>query len=315
MEVGLRINGFSPNKLNFIHKNEPTFLEYDSILGWKNKIGVYKFPGYDTFSSDTIKLSFTKDGLRKTSYEKQSILDSRQKLLFMGGSFTQGQAISDSSTMTWKVQKIFPEFEVLNAGTSAYGTYQSLLFMEQLLPQLENTKVVFYGMIEHHLERNIAPANWVDLLLSAAKRKEVFVPYVSIHEDQLIRNLPISYQRISFASQSAVIKFLERKLVNYKSRVSVDEKYAILTKLLLEMNSLSKEHGAKFVVIGLNLKDTSLDVLKEHKFTFIDCQWDSENPAFTVKNEGHPNEKANDIWVSYIQEYLKRAFLSNNIEE
>lgn len=306
-EYCLKANGFLASVPIIDHPNEPVMQEFDSILGWKNKPGEYEYPAYSSEVEEQVQVRFDENTFRYTSPQVRQAGQSSGKILFVGGSFVQGHAISDHETMAWKVQERYPDYEVMNWGVPAYGTYQSLLAMEHNQEELDSVKVVFYGFLDHHLQRNVATPVWMDLLSAAKQRKHVDVPSVSLEDGKLIRQEPEAYTRIPFGSSLAFTKLIERNMVNYKSEISVEEQYEVLILLLNEMNQLVEQKGAKLVVIGFNLQAAYVKLLEEINFTVLDCQWNMGDPSYSVQGEGHPSGKTNTYWADKVEEYLEQG--------
>jgi hypothetical protein len=214
--------------------------EFSSTLGWKNKAGQYNVAPYSPGESE-IRINFLKSGRRKTYDEQQNTIDDRSKIIFVGGSFTQGWAISDNETYPWKVQKAFPEFEVLNYGTGGYGTYQSLLTLEQSMPALHKPKIVFYGFMAGHEKRNVAPAHWLRHLSKYSVRSHVFLPYATIDkENLLIRHRPEAYTKFPHRDKLAIVALAEKTLNKVKRYGRENQKRSVTEKILLQMQTLSR---------------------------------------------------------------------------
>ena len=145
-EVALRLAGKSPWE-DSGRTDDPVMHEPDAVLGWRSKAGNYEVPPR-VKSGEAARLTFLENGRRVTS-RKSATPDGEAngipELILVGGSFTQGWAISDDETFAWKLQERFPNLEVKNYGTGGYGTYQALLTMRRVLPQQESPKLVVYG--------------------------------------------------------------------------------------------------------------------------------------------------------------------------
>jgi hypothetical protein len=168
--------------------------EPDSLLGWRPKEGNYRYAPY-WGDEDDIQITILPNGRRKTDQHENVAKISRPKIIFVGGSWTMGWGISDHETFAWKVQKSLPDYEVLNFGSGAYGTYQSLLKLEQVFPAIDGVEIVIYGFIEHHEERNVATPDWMKILSRVPDRGHVNIPYVTIDKNNdLIRQEPERYR-------------------------------------------------------------------------------------------------------------------------
>lgn len=314
VEMLLRTIGYQPWHNATLDKNEPTMHEYDPVLGWKNKEGYFQIPTYHP-GGDEIHVTFLKNGMRRTCEHQGNVRDERPKIIFVGGSFTQGLAISDHETYSWKVQKAIPTSEVLNYGTGGYGTYQSLLVLEKILPTLKKPGIVVYGFIHHHESRNVASANWMGVLSRYSKRGHIYVPYVTLDKnDMLCRNQPEKYPSWPYKDRWAAITMVERKFVELKTSSREKQAGAVTKKLLLRMQELCHKHGAEFVIAILNLNDEVkadyMTFMKRNNLMVIDCAFPLTE-VMKVKGEGHPNGRMNSKWAKGITEFIFTQNLTN----
>ncbi|MBN1383467.1 MAG: SGNH/GDSL hydrolase family protein [Elusimicrobia bacterium] len=300
----VRLTGRHPFKW-YYYSNEPTLLELDRVLGWKNKAGTYCYPNYDNTGS--IKITFWPGGLRATGPQR---IYGKPRILVLGGSFTQGMAICDEETFAWKLQKKFPSMEFLNFGTGGYGTYQSLLVLEKYFKQNDGSPrvlLVLYGFHDLHIIRNAAPWSWLKYLYMHKNRQHVALPYCHIDSDNsLLRYPPKSYIRFPFSDYSALLDFLNDLFMQIISKKQSNHQALNVTfKLLIEMNTLCQKNKAKFVVILFNdSKNNIKSFLQENKIDYIECPVLSGS-VFKVPGEGHPNGIMNSIYAKNIEMKLK----------
>ena len=82
------------------------------------------------------------------------------------------------------INDIHKDDAIFDVGPKTAYSYQSLLTLEEKLPELVNTNLVVYGFIEHHETRNVASAEWLSILKQYSKRR-----HVSVHIFQLMRTM------------------------------------------------------------------------------------------------------------------------------
>jgi len=308
LELGLSLLNINP--IRFLGNiNEPTVYEYDCILGWKAKEGKYTFPKY-SLNGDEIKFSFLKDGLRKTSSEQDNIRDTLPKIVFCGGSFMQGWGISDHETLPWKIQKELSDYEVLNYATGGYGTYQSLLALECNLPLLDSPKFVFYGFMDHHELRNVAPTLWIKTLNEFSKRNHVSVPYATIGQNnKLERSFPESYNYLPFHEYLSSVRLIERIRDKFFDDDRIDQKTLVTERIILQMNKFCRSYGAELVFVILSANNETRTHYKEYlenkNIRVIDAHVEFTDELI-VKGDGHPNEKVHSQWANIILRDLNR---------
>lgn len=312
-EIIVRLMGRQPFKWSY-YSNEPTMLEPDHVSGWRNKTGTYHYPNYD--NTGLTKITFWPGNLRATGLQR---ISGKPRILILGCSFTQGMAISDEETFAWKLQKKFPSKEFLNFGTGGYGTYQSLLVLEEYFNQNDNKPpvlLVLYGFHDLHIIRNVAPWSWLKYLYSHKNREHVALPYCYIDSNNsLVRCSPKSYVRFPFSDYSALINFLNDRFMQFNTKKQTNQQaFNVTSKLLMEMNALCQKNKTRFAVILFNdTKNNIRHFLKQEKIDYIECPILSD-PNFKVPGEGHPNGFMNSIFAKYIEiklrEYEKLGYLS-----
>ena len=152
-EILLRFSGKDPWGYFTVDLKEPTINSYHDILGWEPKPGVYKFKAHSNLAKDDFTMTIIEDGIRYSGkYEKKY----NKVIGAFGGSFTQGAAVNDEDNFPYFLQeKLRKEFiKVENYGVGGYGTYQSLLKLEQILSK-KKFDLVIYAFLSHHEYRNI----------------------------------------------------------------------------------------------------------------------------------------------------------------
>jgi len=294
-----------------VDRNETTVREPDSILGWRNKEGIYAIPPY-VRGGEAIHYTVLGHGRRATGRVNRA---DREKLVLVGGSFTQGWAISDWETYPWKLQEHYPTIEVLNYGTGGYGTYQSLLVLEQELPRLERPALVIYGFFAHHEVRNVADDEWLRILSSYSRRAHVAVPYGTVDgEGRLIRHAPEQYLQLPFRERLATVAYIEKMYMRVTAHQRGEHKRIVTELILREMSRLCARYGATFMVAMLNAEDDTYPHYKAFLETIhvpvIDCNYPLTE-EMRVQGEGHPNGRMNTLWADCIQKSLDSSALLN----
>lgn len=284
--------------------NEPTMHEPDPVLGWRNKEGRYEYPAY-VQDGESITMTILADGRRVTSTGPPG---GRRKLVFIGGSYVRGSAISDDETFAWKIQERYSSVDVVNLGTGAYGTYQSLLLLERFLSESPPVWMVLYGFTSFHERRNVASSIWMRTLAHYSSRGLVSVPYVTIGEDgELMRHPPARYRPWPLAEYLASVDTLQERLGMLSTRKRATRKREATKKLLSVMRDLCGKNDARFGVVLLGVhpraREEYTDFLHRNGITVIDCVHPL-TPEMSVPGEGHPNARLNALWADCIGEAI-----------
>ena len=296
LEVLLRVTGSPPSKKdNLVSISEPTTNKPSDKLGWVPKTGVHVFKPWDKKGKKTT-LTINSDGSRKSGKQNKQL----NKIIFIGGSLTQGWAVDDKETFAFILQKKIKNYEILNFGVGGYGGYQSLLMLEKIFKDKNNIKNVFYGFIPHHEVRNVAAGSWLYLLNNFSSRGIVNVPFASLNKDgTLSRNKPTKYFKLPFGENSSLIAKIEKKIMKLNSFNRERDKTLISLMIIQEMNDLSKKNNSDFSVIFLDkFKDNRAKkyqkFFKEKKISSFECLV-PQGEKFIVPGDGHPNEISHEI--------------------
>ena len=205
-EVGLSLLGkrFAME----VDGDEPTVHEPHPVLGWRARPGDHRIPPYSEGAPE-IRFRIGPAGQRATSAAGE-FAGKRDTVLFVGGSYTQGWAISDDETFAWKLQGRFRNAELINYGTSAYGTHQAALSLEgHLARDPRPPRGVVYGLfgfvwMQLCEEFKTREQGWICFCHPNIKRSlllprpEPRGPDVSEHLSPKVNNILSSYLLVSF---------------------------------------------------------------------------------------------------------------------
>lgn len=130
--------------------------QLDEVLGWVQK------PRLDTVGRTDygwlVRFQTNEDGLTPGSARRDKPTGKKRIMLF-GDSTVMGRSVPQDKTVAAQLELLLKskgvETEVINAGVQGYGTDQSLLLMERLLP-LYHPDVVIYGLCQNDLTENQA---------------------------------------------------------------------------------------------------------------------------------------------------------------
>lgn len=286
------------------HRDEPTIHEYDPLLGWDNKTGTYLFAPY---SAEGKEITITiRDSNRITSYDK--VPGDPQQIVFIGGSYTQGFAISDNETFVWKLQERHPSIDLLNFAVGGFGTYQSLLKLKREVPVRYNPKTVIYNFMGDHEIRNVANDQWMDVLSRYSHRGHIDIPYATLDSNgHLVEHPPQGYPATPFRESSVIITLAERAYMRQLAKKRTSQRREITEKILVELKEYCDKLGIEFIVnileAGEETKRHYLDFLDKQGILALDCALPITR-GMRVAGEGHPNGRMNSRWARCIDDYM-----------
>lgn len=300
LEIALRATGSKPRIDNLGRKGDPIIYQNDKELGWVQKPGNYLFQPW----SDEGKITnFTINDNGSRNIKNQ--FPSKVKILFFGGSLTQGWAVDDDENFVKYFQDLNKDFKVFNFGVGGYGGYQSLILQERKTNEINNINHIVYGFIDHHEVRNVAAGSWLYMLNEYSRRGHINLPFGSIENEKLKRNLPTNYIKLPLSRYSALIAKIEKRVMKLKSKNREDSQFEISKLIIQEMIENANENNSEFSVLILDSKDENLvkyqNYFETENINFIHCSFPSDK---LVKGEGHPNAEGHQDVANCINEKL-----------
>lgn len=302
LEVMLRFFGYTPWK----YIDDRTGInKSDDTKGWIAKEGSHEIIASKEYMEKTI-MNILKEGNRFTGLHSKK----KEKIIIIGGSFTQGWGVNDNETYSFNLQTKLKNYEIANFGQSGYGTVQSYLLLKEIFNKYDNIKLVLYGFIDHHEYRNVARAEWLETLLKFSGKNNKLkpkIPYANLDlENKIIIKDPISYIKLPLREFSALVTVIEKiymkKITKSRKKIQKD----LVDKLSLEIKNITEAKKAKFIFVNLksNIEEHKIFFLK-NKINFVDCNL-SLNNDLLIKGDYHPNGKAHSFYSECILEYINK---------
>ena len=243
----LRILGYTP--WHYDKSNNPSIYRFDNELGWISKSGKYSM-SVSKSNKDIFEMTIENDSSRKI-YGNPS----ENKILFLGGSFTQGWGVNDNETFANYVQKDFKNYQIKNFGQGGYGSVQSYLLLKRLFNKGAKPKLVVYSFIDHHEYRNVARGEWLRLLLkysNSGHETPPRVPFATVGKNNLINfHKPVAYPMFPLRETLSLVNFLEFNYAKITTKRRKKMQKDVLRKLLLEMKKISDTTNSVFLFVNL----------------------------------------------------------------
>ncbi|MCX7111048.1 MAG: SGNH/GDSL hydrolase family protein [Proteobacteria bacterium] len=273
---------------------------------WQGKLHVHKYEGFRRTSPFPEKLPVT------------------LRIMIVGDSLTYGYGIDEQDTYSNLIQKALSEHyrvEVLNLGHSGYQSEDIYHLIDKYLPLLQPDLIV-YGMCLNDFlssgigqyQNNMAyqvPFPWKEVFLKRTRTAR----FLSDRYNKLLMKLKL---RNDFFSD------ILKDFKNYRVRFAQD---------MQMMNQLAKSKGLP-PIVGMVLNQypcincPSYQIskyaelyMKEAGMTVIPANYIEELTGKGIQLhvnqwEGHPNEKANQIFSEmFVQEILKLPLLNQYIKD
>lgn len=305
--IGLEIIGHfklaPPWSLTKRGEAPPQRLALDPDIGWVNKPGQYLLgsSGKET----KIPATILPDSSRLTAEPTKK---TERTVLFYGGSLTFGDGVSDNYSFPYKVGEKLPDTQVLNYGTSAYGTHQSYLLMKRTLSSEKKSSLVIYGFIKHHEIRNLGTIGWRRFLALSSNKITPPFPYSTLDDEGKLKEEMLPVYRIwQIGHISITFELLQYLLAKYLINDSHEDILQVVTqKTILKMRALAREHNSNFAVMLLTHhgKSDYLAFLKKEGVHVIDCTR-TILPNQILRANGHPTHIIHEEWAKCFVENLK----------
>lgn len=300
-EMLVRATGREPWSPHGADRSEPMIFEPDPVRGWRHRPGDFVFPPFSK-RGKAMRIRLLPDGTRHTGAPPGP---GAGEVVLIGGSLTEGFAVSDEETFAWRLQQRFPEHRFRNHGTGGYGTYQALLTLEEILERSPAPRLVLYGYYDGHDIRNVASAEWVRSLAQYARRHAgVAVPYVRIGGDgELVREPPVGYPQWPLRERSALVALLEDAWLRARAYTRTRDRSEIMQRLIVAMRDRCRARdipfAAAFLLVDPARRAATEQALASAGIPAIDCARPLQ-PRFRVPGDGHPNARLHSIWADCI---------------
>ena len=234
----------------------------DPLLGWSNQPNVNARQVNRDF---TVSYGIDADGWRRLPVSASAT--PAPEIWFLGCSFSFGIGVEDAETYPYRLaENAWPDFQVRNFSSSGWGTVQAYLILKQ---QLESgarmPRVVIYGWINHHRQRNYLRRSWFD------KNHAASLARFDVKDGQL------HWKGLVPASDAIL-----------EDGPELDEaEYTVTLALIRAMAALSREHDVPFVFLVLDPTDERiLAAVRDYPGLHI-LDVSRRSTAFHP-NEGHP---------------------------
>jgi hypothetical protein len=277
-------------------------LRYLSILGVNDKI-VFEDTNtnIDNIIKDKSKIVFdTKVQIYNNSFRyTKGNSNSDISIVFLGCSNTYGSGLNDNQTLPFYFSEKYNfDINVLNcsicgAGINiAYNIINSGVLNKLLINKKSQIKYFIYSAINEHIERSfrIACFDFSDdnFILENGK-------FVRAKE-------PLGFLKVIFKKSYIFHKFFI-DFINKKNKVFHEQYFVERT---IKMKNLAKEkYNAELIVIlWPDIEEKIIEKLKKENINLIILDKKFYKEEYRIKNDGHPNEKANKEIAQILFDYI-----------
>lgn len=277
-------------------------------LGWVNRPGVHL--SWDTGNAP---MTFSADGRRATRPTADVPQHPEGQVALIGGSFTQGYGVEDRHAFGWLLDARFPGLSVDNYGTGGYGTYQSLLLLEELFRQDDfRPRLVIYGFAAFHGERNVGAYRHV-VTLRTQVGERLAPPHMLIAQGELAHQAPFYIRGWPLEDRSALVSLVHLSQLRWTLRGREQQIEPVTQRLLSRMDRLARDRGSRLLVAILEGQQRDREgqapyayFLREQGIAYVDCIHPEygDDPRLRLGGSGHPSPVLHAAWADCIAAWI-----------
>jgi hypothetical protein len=241
--------------------------QFDPELGW---LPVPNAAAQQTTGNRTISVKHNSLGLR----ERELSDIAPHRILFLGDSFTYGYDAEVNERFSDLLQKELPQYGIVNAGVSGYGTDQQFLLMKRLWNDISPKHVVLTFCVDNDRDDNS----------SSFRYRKYYKPYfVRTHEGEwqvrgypLLRLKPDDIASSAWAERFALARFVVNAYWTLNREIIVPDR----TEDLIGMMRRTVEARGARLVVGLQRHEPRLEAyLQAQKIPYTTFD---EAPAYPI---------------------------------
>jgi len=292
--------------------------QYDEQLGWKGRPNVSAQIEHPEFS---ITLETNSKGFRDKEYSYER--NDKKRVLVLGDSYTWGYGVENGERFTDYLEEMMPQWEVINAGVSGYGTDQELLLYRYEGKKYQPDIVMllmFYNDYENNFSSEQYTYNKPYFLLgkdgqtltlenspvpnsSLGQRVERYVE----HDSFLLVRIKSVWNLLSFILREAV--FGPQKGTFGFARYH--ETLGITHRLLDEVRHEVEASGSEFILLGYPVRRGITKHLNQYadtngyQYLYLDPYFEAAGEEdLIIPNDLHWNKKGHELAARVIAAYL-----------
>lgn len=305
-----------------------TFWTYDPLMGWAqqpNQAGTFKHPNFH------VSVKFNSHGLRDKEYPLART--EKGRILVLGDSFGWGFGVEHKDIFSEVIERRNPEWEIINASVSGYGTAQQYLYLRSkgILYKPDVIILLFY---KNDFWNNVHnEAYW--------HYKPLFV----LEDDELTHTnypVPVSsfYQKVRrfILSHSYFLPWLTKRIETLKGQFDhvlrsgesaakdsshngrLSDRYEVTRRLLLKIDEQARRIRARFVVVSAPMSREESQILnaftEKHDIAYLalDEVFLNVTEPVTFADDAHWNSVGHRVTANAVESFLKQQGLFPQVQ-
>ncbi len=292
------------------------FWRYDPVLGWSHNPGQ---KGVLHHVDWTIHISINSQGLRDKEYPIQRT--GKRRMLVIGDSYAWGFGVEQNQCFSKILERDHPDWEIINAGVSGYGTDQEYLYLKEhgLKYRPDIVLLEFYS---NDIETNArGEDSWYFKPYFVEENgslvlKNSPVPGATLRQrmDRLLYGRTYLLEKIYGSAVNAAAA-LKSRLVGAESEnsaaVLLERGAGVTRRLLGAIKELCESQGSRFVIVSVPMSVQYRAFLQDAcrkediKCLPLDSYFESTGRITRFPHDRHWNPAGHEIAAKGIEDFLK----------
>lgn len=309
-EIFMRLTGRSPwtrpEKTISIEPGD-SFFRPHPVYGYAGQPGTLHVTLQDTLQ---FTVSHNEDGYRRCAPPLDSV-DARPQVWVFGCSFTHGYGVEDDAAYPWLLQKRFPQYQFRNFAMTGYGTYHSLLQLQEELKKGPRPALAILAYGAFHDQRNVNSRYWQKALAGQEVAEDIQYPFVRLNEKGQLQSQMENprYESWPLQEWSALVHFFEKQSNGAHEKEL--ESYRVTQMLIDSIGNTCTADSVPLLLAGIFKNEGTNQMLANFagKMDTIDIAQDTEDPALRIlPDDGHPNTEGHRRMAKILVDRLVNLF-------
>jgi hypothetical protein len=291
------------------HRN---FWRYNKLLGWAhrpNEQGVF------THQDFSVTVTINSQGLRDKEYPLGRVAG-KKRVLVLSDSYGWGFGVEDDEIFTELLEEKYPDWEIINASVSGYGTDQQYLYLKYWgLRYQPDVVLLLFG------PNDVKNNKSIEQYMHNKPRFEL------INDKPVLTNYPVPrpYVRQRFAKYIVTETYFLAKVYHLSNMIEnqlrakkasannhdLPSDKALTQVLLRSLNQLVEQNGAQLVVVSIPMQGKGLKNLLSTTFQAegvpylaLDEALSNSPERLTFEHDEHWNARGHQVAAAAIEEFL-----------
>jgi hypothetical protein len=297
-------------------KDWEKFWSFDGRLGWSHVPGSRGRFDQRDFS---VAVQISSQGLRDDEYPIERT--GKKRILVLGDSYGWGWGIEQDERFSEILERLHPDWEVINASVVGYGTVQELLYLRER-GMAFHPDVVLLLLCGNDLTDNLDGGSWYSRPHASVDQQELKIHNLPVPRPTWVQELGKLLRTRSclgvklFAAREALRRGFRSQTPSTEGAVaaqapSTSPQRAVMGRLLSGMQDTCQQGGSRLVVVSIPMIEEQRTSLQEALasagvlYLPLDGDFKSSGSNTSFAHDFHWNAKGHKIAADAIDAFLQ----------